>query len=259
MITRRHFLHLLLGAGVGGAALEAWTHDTPFPRACRVHAATIPAPAGWAGKKALFITDVHYGNLFGPAEAAALTAMVRREAPDLVLMGGDLAHTPRMDLTGFFAAWAPGCPTFFSPGNHDLNRRASGTILAQARAGGIEVLNNTNLPWNGVTLTGLPSALREEQRLNLLKAPGFKIVLGHEPDEWDRYRQPDLLHLAGHTHGGQIRLLGRPVRLPPLGRKYPLGEYTRPGSTLIVSAGIGYAEAPIRINCPPQIIRLVFV
>jgi uncharacterized protein len=259
MITRRRFLCTLLGAGLGGAAWDFRTHETPFPSACRVRTTTVPAPAGWSGKTALFVTDIHYGNLFGPPEAAALNALVRRAAPAVVLLGGDLANTPRTDLAGFLAAWAPGCPTFFSPGNHDLDFRARGTILDQARAGGLEVLSNATVTWDGVTLIGLPSALRERQRLSLLAAPGLKIVLGHEPDEWDRYRPPDLLHLAGHTHGGQIRLFGRPVRLPDLGKKYPLGVYSRPGSTLVVSAGIGYTEVPVRLNCPPQIIRLRFV
>ena len=259
MISRRRFLQTLLGAGLGGAACDLLTRDTPFPRSCRTRAVTIAAPAGWAARRALFVTDIHYGNLFGPAEAAALTAMIRRERPDLVLMGGDLAQTPETDLADFFAAWAPGCPTFFSPGNHDLDRRAAGTIVPQARAAGLMVLDNTAECWKGVTLIGLPSALRERQRLSLLAAPGFKIVLGHEPDEWDRYRRPGLLHLAGHTHGGQVRMLGRPLRLPALGRKYPLGVFARDGSTLVVSAGIGYTEIPVRINCPPQLIRLQFV
>src|SRR5580693_7353490 len=102
------------------------------------------------------------------------------------------------------------------------------------------VLCNAAETWNGITFIGLPSALKMRQRRSLLQASGLKVVLGHEPDMWDRYDQSDLWHLAGHTHGGQIRFFGRPLSLPTLGRKYPLGVFSKArNNSLIVSAGIG--------------------
>lgn len=260
MMTRRKFLGAMLVAGAGGGSVKFWARETVFPGCCTLRSARISAPAGWPGKTALFITDIHYGNLFGPPETVALNALAARCKPDLILMGGDLAQTPATDLADFFSRWSPACPVLFAPGNHDLARRSRGKIMHQAREGGMTVLCNAAETWNGITFVGLPSALRGRQRLSLLRAPGLKIVLGHEPDEWDRYLQPDLVHLAGHTHGGQIRLFGRPVCLPALGQKYPLGEFSNePNRTLIVSAGIGCSDVPTRINCPPQIIRLEFV
>jgi hypothetical protein len=114
--------------------------------------------------------------------------------------------------------------------------------------------------WNGLVFVGFPSALRTRQQLSLLQTSGLKIVLGHEPDMWDRYTQPDLIQLAGHTHGGLVRLGGSPLYLPTLGRKYPRGDFSgEPNRSLIVSAGIGYTDVPVRINCPPEIIKLEFV
>ncbi|HZT23149.1 MAG TPA: metallophosphoesterase, partial [Verrucomicrobiae bacterium] len=249
----------LLGAGAGGAALKFGARETNFPAFCTLPSFSLPAPAGWQGKTALFITDVHYGNFFGPKEARALNTMVARLQPDLVLMGGDLAQTPQTDLSEFFVHWSPACPVLFAPGNHDLTRRSKGSIMHQARESGVTVLCNTTETWGGLTFIGLPSALRAEQRISLLKASGLKIVIGHEPDEWDRYVQPDLVHLAGHTHGGQVRFFNRPICLPALGQKYPLGKYSKAGNcTLIVSAGIGCTDVPARVNCPPQIVRLKF-
>ena len=236
------------------------SEDTQFPAACLVRSWRLPGPAGWAGKRILFVSDVHYGNFFGPTEAAALNALVRRQQPDLVAMGGDLAQTPTTELGEFFARWSPGCPTIFAPGNHDQASGLGGSVLAQARAAGLTVLCNAREAWNGISLVGLPSALRARQDLALLQAPGLKVVLGHEPDMWDNYRQPDLIHLAGHTHGGQVRLLDRPLRLPTLGRKYPLGQYTTGrNNSLFVSAGIGCVDVDIRLNCPPEIIKIEFV
>jgi predicted MPP superfamily phosphohydrolase len=260
MISRRKFIGGMLGAGLGGPGLmELWASETPFSGACGVHSVKVPAPAGWAGKTALFLTDIHYGYFFGPAEAAVLNDIVNKHRPDLVFMGGDLAQAPKTDLSGFFSHWSPGCPTFFAPGNHDTTVNFTGNILPQAREAGLTVLSNQVETWNGLMFVGFPSALRSRQHLSLLQASGLKIVLGHEPDMWDRYTQSDLLQLAGHTHGGLIRLGGSPLYLPTLGRKYPRGEFRGESNrSLIVSAGIGYTDVPVRINCPPEIVKLEF-
>lgn len=260
MITRRKFIGGLAAAGVGGTLFDVWSRDTPFPEACAVRTFPIPSPAGCVGKTALFVSDIHYDNYFGPAEAAALNRIVQQHAPDLVLMGGDLAETPQTNLEGFLAHWSPGCPTLFAPGNHDIARSADSAVMQQARDGGLRAMCNATEIWHGITVIGLPSALRMTQRLSLLQTPGMKIVLAHEPDTWVRYPQPNLLHLAGHTHGGQIRFGGQAVFLPTLGRKFPQGKFMRgAGHTLIVSAGIGCAGLHARINCPPEIVKLVFV
>jgi predicted MPP superfamily phosphohydrolase len=257
MITRRRFIAGTVGAGLAGAAAQLWAADTPFPDACVTVTRRLAGPAGWAGRRIVFLTDIHYGNYFGPADAAALNGLVRTLRPDLVAMGGDLAQTPDTDLDGFFSAWKPGCPTIFAPGNHDLGTSTRGSVLRQVRAGGITILDNARENWSGLVLVGLPSALRRRQDLALLEAPGLKLVLGHEPDVWPSYAQPDLCQLAGHTHGGQVRLFGRPLALPELGRTYPLGEYTTgKNRALLVSAGIGCMDARVRLNCPPQIIVL---
>ncbi len=259
MISRRKFLFALAGAGVGGVGSELWAGNEPFHRQCALRTESIPAPAGWRGRTVLFVSDVHYGSFFGPSEAAALAQIVRAQRPDLVLLGGDLAQTPDTDLAGFFSSWSPGCPTIFTPGNHDTGVEHPSPVMEQARAAGATVLCNAAERWDGITIVGLPSALRMAQRTSLLDARGFKLVLGHEPDVWDGYRPPELLHLAGHTHGGQVRIFDQAFYLPTLGRKYVRGRFSREGDrTLIVSEGVGCTTIHLRINCPPEVVRLQF-
>jgi predicted MPP superfamily phosphohydrolase len=260
MISRRKFIGGMLGAGIGGPVLlRLWAGETLFPEGCRLTSIAIPAPAGWAGKRALFVSDVHFGYYFGAKAATSLNNIVRRHNPDLVLMGGDLAQTPKTNLSEFFSHWSPGCPTIYAPGNHDMDDRMISLVMKQCQDAGLHVLSNSRDAWNGITFIGVPSALRRQQQLSLLDAPGLKIVIGHEPDMWDNYRQPDLVHLAGHTHGGQVRILGSPLYLPTLGRKYSRGEFRAEGNrSLIVSTGIGCTDVPVRINCPPEIIEIVF-
>jgi hypothetical protein len=68
------------------------------------------------------------------------------------------------------------------------------------------------------------------------------------------------LMLAGHTHGGQVRLpFLPPLHLPPLGRKYVEGLFRQGETQLYVNRGIGAVGLPFRLNCPPEITVLTLV
>jgi hypothetical protein len=67
------------------------------------------------------------------------------------------------------------------------------------------------------------------------------------------------LILAGHTHGGQIRLpiLGALVRHNHVGGGYVSGRLDKPGGpVLITSRGLGTSELPVRFMARPEIIRV---
>ena len=83
--------------------------------------------------------------------------------------------------------------------------------------------------------------------------------MAHEPDFADHVamhpkgRFVDLI-LAGHSHGGQIRIPGLPpLALPTYARIYPEGHYLVGNSQLYVNRGIGTVGLPLRLNCPPEI------
>jgi uncharacterized protein len=60
------------------------------------------------------------------------------------------------------------------------------------------------------------------------------------------------LQLSGHTHGGQVRLLGwSPVS--PSGRRLDYG-HARMNCDVIVSGGLGCSIVPFRIGVPPEIV-----
>ena len=71
-----------------------------------------------------------------------------------------------------------------------------------------------------------------------------------------------MLHVAGHTHHGQVRVPGfPPLVLPACSRPYVAGLYevaTRAGSRrwVYTSAGIGSTTLPLRIGAPPEIVVL---
>jgi len=113
-------------------------------------------------------------------------------------------------------------------------------------------------------LTGLSLADSSNRRLAIPAAERYHVVLGHSPDFALGDVDADLL-VAGHTHGGQVRLpvLGPPFVLSAVPRAWAAGVTDLGhGRTLIVSRGIGMERgyAPrLRFLCRPEmvVIRLV--
>jgi predicted MPP superfamily phosphohydrolase len=83
------------------------------------------------------------------------------------------------------------------------------------------------------------------------------VLLAHEPDIFASVPKRVAVTLAGHTHGGQVRLFGHvPVAPSPLSRVYNYGHYHEGGRHLIVSGGLGCSWWPVRIGVPPEIVHV---
>src|SRR5579872_5543537 len=85
--------------------------------------------------------------------------------------------------------------------------------------------------------------------------PGaFGIAVFHAPAFFDKIAGRVPLVLAGHTHGGQIRLPLVPVLWLPRGSgRFLEGWYTEGSSRMYVSRGIGTTFLPIRFRCLPEL------
>ncbi|MEM9737107.1 MAG: metallophosphoesterase [Pseudomonadota bacterium] len=80
------------------------------------------------------------------------------------------------------------------------------------------------------------------------------ILLLHEPDFWPRWRDRFALSLAGHTHGGQVRLLGwSPVVPSSFGQRFAYGPVLEEDRLMVVSGGLGCSILPVRFGMPPEI------
>jgi hypothetical protein len=88
---------------------------------------------------------------------------------------------------------------------------------------------------------------------------GLRVLLSHSPDQlaWARNRDFDLM-LAGHTHGGHIRLpLIGPIVCPSrYGVRFAGGVFFQSPTALHVSRGISGLD-PLRFNCSPELTKLV--
>ncbi|MGH7428843.1 MAG: metallophosphoesterase, partial [Candidatus Methylomirabilaceae bacterium] len=88
------------------------------------------------------------------------------------------------------------------------------------------------------------------------------ILLSHRPEIFPRAAARGIgLTLAGHYHGGQVKveLLGFTLSVARLLSPYTEGLYHLGGSRLYVNRGLGTTGTPVRINAPPEITLLHLV
>lgn len=157
-------------------------------------------------------------------------------------------------------------------------RVTSGTVGLWSWGGGTVAYRNLKVTAGGATLLdatlagkGHPEGFRYGARgtrlaLALARSPYVPpgtptIVLAHTPDVILEASQRGLQAiLAGHTHGGQVRLpfVGALTTRNPLGPRFDFGrfEFAAPNerglTTLFITAGVGTSVLPIRFWCPPR-------
>ena len=99
-----------------------------------------------------------------------------------------------------------------------------------------------------------------EKSLQKINRNEYNILLSHTPFYFEDYEKwgADLI-LAGHVHGGIIRLPYVGGLLSPNRHffpKYDLGKYNKNNSTMIVTKGLGGSKVLVRINCKPEIVKI---
>ncbi len=229
------------------------------------------------------LSDLHMTGHIGREFYDIVVDETNALAPDLVLITGDILEKEQC------LPWI--APTlgrltakrgkFFILGNHEMRLRDVRPLRAELAQSGIVdlgsrcellslsgaeiLLAGNELPWFGAAPNvdcKLPTANCKLPVSNLkpeISNLQFRILLSHSPDQlpWARRRGFDLM-LAGHNHGGQIRLpyFGALIVPSHFGWRYAGGAYSEPPTLLHVSRGLGGIH-PIRLNCPPELALLI--
>ena len=211
---------------------------------------------GKAGVRLAQFSDLHHkGNR---AYLRDMVDTVNSLAPDFCCFTGDLVEDNRYLPETLAILSGIRAPVYGVPGNHDYWSRADFGLIKRCltATGGDWLLDEQRVIAGGrVTLTGAAGIY-----LRTIPAPRaadtLNLLLMHYP-AWAKHlgnRAYDLM-LAGHSHGGQVRLpfIGAPF-LPDNVDEYALGRYQTPAGTLYVNPGIGYiADYDFRFNCRPEV------
>lgn len=204
------------------------------------------------------VTDLHV--LRHGEREERVNAILEQERPDAILLGGDntvLGGDPAACATVLGRMHAP-LGVWGTLGNWDYWHGVPDweSFLAGL---GIELLRNRGVDLvPGVRLIGLDSAVAGEPDFERAvagtSAAAFTLALIHCPVLFDEIAGRVTLAVAGHTHGGQIRVPGLPPLMMPAGcRPYADGWYDSRGSRMYVNRGIGSPGYPMRIACPAEI------
>jgi uncharacterized protein len=243
-------------------------------------------PPGWDVHRCLSITviaDLHAGGPnMGTARVRQVVDVGNALGSDLIVVLGDYFAThPFVTEHVAPAAWAGELARLHAPlgvhvilGNHDWWYDIAGVRKAFADVRMPIMENDVVLlgePGRRFWLAGLgdqlayrlgPDQFRGVDDLagTLSRATTDDplILLAHEPDIFVRVPDRVALTIAGHTHGGQIRLpLVPPVWTPSAyGARFAYGHIVERGRHMIVSGGLGCSTVPLRLCVPPELVRI---
>jgi predicted MPP superfamily phosphohydrolase len=245
------------------------------PHALRRFALTLPGWPHWPRPlRVAFLSDFHTGSHAGDvARYAGIVEEARALAPDLVLFGGDYVNMQPLGggrvpphVTAQILGRLPApCGRFAVIGNHDV-AYGEEDVVAALQASGIVVLDDetTRVRFAGhdITIAGVPDAKVERGQAGAMLAGLPRdmpaIVLTHDPVWFAQVSSPAHLTLAGHTHGGQIRLpfFGAVINRSAAPLRWTYGLVTEEQRHLYVTSGLGTSGVPIRIGIAPEYVLI---
>ena len=267
-------------AAAGCAARSRYERDHFIIEETVISSARIRRP-----RTMVFLSDLH-DKEFGRGNAHLLAA-VREQEPDAVLIGGDTMVAKKgkagLAVTGRLIQGLSGIPVYYANGNHEqrLKRETEhyGTLYREFREtlekNGVRYLSDASCDFeDDICISGLnldscyyrdviPQTMKPSYlnaRLGQPDPAKFQILMSHSPLFHQAYAAWGAdLALAGHFHGGTIRLpvLGG-VMTPQYQFFLPCcaGTFERDGRYMVVSRGLGTHSVNIRLNNRPQVIVL---
>ena len=209
--------------------------------------------------KIAHLTDLHTHGM-GRRERQLL-ATLEAEKPDVIFVTGDsLAGYGGTyeDCAKLYAQLHAPLGVWIVRGNWE-NEHPLRHERAFYQDAGVRLLANASAMLRpGVWVVGLDDPASGVPKLNAalanVPATAYKIALFHSPAFFDKIASRVNLALAGHTHGGQIRIpLLHPFWLPKGSGRFLEGWYAEAGAQMYVSRGLGTSTIPARFLCRPEI------
>ena len=276
---RRLVLGLAALAGLNlGVALLLVDSFYIEPQALGVTTLTVSAPGlpGGRSLRVVHLTDLHVERLT-PRERE-LPGRVAALQPDVIVLTGDYLNQEYVnDPAAQQAARAVLAQLHAPLGVYAVTGTVDRPEDMDAMFSGLDIvvvhneIRRLDVPGAEVYVVGvegaygahfsaaeaLPALMRE------VPPAAYTLLLYHMPDLIETAAGLGVdLYLAGHTHGGQIRLpfYGALITFSAYGKQYEMGRYTVGPTTLYVSRGIGLEGLGLpraRFLCPPELELMV--
>jgi len=244
-ITRRKFLGLTALALPAAMAVDSSAFETTTLRVTKLQRG--PGPCRF-----VHFTDFHYKG--DDDYAGEFVRTINELAPNFVCFTGDLVEQASFAPAAFEFIRQIKAPVYGIPGNHDYQSGVSFADFAKAfgaTGGGWLPDQTAVLPEYDLELVGFG---RRSVHAFTQPQAARQILLMHYPQMANGLGRRFDLILAGHSHGGQIRLPLLGALVVPKGVwPYEYGFYETPGGPLYVNAGIGTYRIPFRGNCRPEL------
>jgi predicted MPP superfamily phosphohydrolase len=263
-ISRRRFV---AAVGAAGAALgaDAFGYEAHRVLVTRHDVPVAGLPSALNGLRIAQISDVHLpGNQLA---ARAALEHVRREQPEVVVLSGDMTESAQAgSQVRQFAQDARGTlATVAVLGNWEYRAGVVGERAHEVYHGsGVDLLVNQSrilrVGETSLALVGLDDILSGQPDHSAartgLDSDHVEILVVHEPifaDQLPATASPPALILAGHTHGGQIRIPLVPPLKPTGAGRFLEGWYRDTPAPMYVSRGVGTTGIPARFRCPAEL------
>ena len=232
-------------------------------------------PEEFDGYRIAFASDFHLKSKFKERQLRGTVKALQALAPDVLMLGGDYQEGCEYvePLFAELARVSPPDGVYAVLGNNDYERcteqiRASmlrygvrlleGEVDTLRRGDGYIVVWGAN-PYAGRYPTSpvksIPLSVPDN---DLENSDSFIVLFTHTPDYVE---EPEVaaadMALAGHTHGGQVTLLGlyAPVTASRYGTRFRTGlRHNSRGMPIIISGGLGTSRYPIRFCAPTDVV-----
>ncbi len=232
-------------------------------------------PPAFNGFAIGLVTDVHSSVYMTKADMDEYVRRLNDLGTDVIAIGGDMVNSSVDEVYPFAEAFsklkAP-MGIFGVLGNHDFY---SGKVEAVARIAGeagVRVLRDEGVilrkKGSAIHLVGIDdvgatalATKKLEKAIAGVSRKTTRVLLCHRPYFFNQAASQNVdLMLSGHTHGGQLVFgkFGKTLFTPAaLASMYVAGHYQLGTAQMYVSRGIGTVAVPVRINCPPELTRIV--
>lgn len=238
-------------------------------------------PEAFDGYRIAQLSDIHLGSMRVELLQRAVSE-INSMHPDMVVFTGDIQNMRPSELTRHM----PTLIHLHAPhgiysvlGNHDYTQyvklpdepaRRRCELMTQNFERSIDwdlLLNDRRVIHRGadsIVIAGcendgmppFPAKADLKKALHGIAPGAFVVMLQHDPSAWRRHILPGSgvqLTLSGHTHGGQMSILG--MRPTQLAGKEDDGLYREGNRALFVSTGLG-GFVPFRFHMDPEVVEI---